>query len=64
MAIKTSLHCPLCGDLIVGGVNAVTKSDLLMGHLVEKHGSKIRPASPKEGPPLPRGWNIRWPWHK
>jgi hypothetical protein len=64
MAIKTSLHCPLCGNLIEGYVNDVTKTDLLMGHIATEHVSKIRPASPKEGPPLPRGLNIRWPWSK
>lgn len=60
MAIKTSLRCPLCNALIEGYVNGNTKSDLLLGHLTDKHG----PASPIDGPPLPRGLNIRWPWRK
>jgi hypothetical protein len=60
MAIKTSLHCPLCNDLIEGYINGNTKSDLLLQHLADKHG----PASPKDGPPLPRGLNIKWPWRR
>ncbi len=24
--------------------------------------SKLRPATPQEGPPLPRGLKIKWPW--
>lgn len=26
--------------------------------------SKLSPHVPKEGPPLPRGLNIRWPWRR
>ena len=25
---------------------------------------QIWPAPPSEGPPLPRGWGVRWPWKK
>ena len=59
--IAASVVCPLCGDTIHGEVDSITRSDILMGHLVERHASKIRPSHPKEGPPLPRGLNIRWP---
>jgi len=59
--IAASVVCPLCGDTIHGEVDSITRSDILMGHLVERHASKIRPSHPKEGPPLPRGLGIKWP---
>ena len=60
--IKASVVCTLCGETIHGEVNDITRGDLLMGHLVERHASKIRPSHPKEGPPMPRVLKVCWPW--
>ncbi len=62
--IKTTVVCPLCKEEIPGVVDKITRSDVLMGHLVTVHGSQARPATPLEGPPLPRGLGIRWPWRQ
>ena len=62
--IKTTVRCPLCGVLVPGVVDTLTRTDILMGHIISEHGFKARPASPMEGPPLPRGLGIRWPWRK
>lgn len=62
--IKTTVRCPLCGDEVPGVVDALSRTDILMGHIVSVHGGQIRPASVTEGPPLPRGLGIRWPWKK
>jgi hypothetical protein len=58
-------RCPICDATIeIPEYNMVTKTDALIGHIVEKHGCHVRPATPLEGPPLPRGLNIRWPGRK
>lgn len=60
-----TVECPLCGkEVLIPGYDAVTRTDALMGHIVTEHVSKVRPATPVEGPPLPRGLNVRWPWKK
>ncbi len=63
-SIKTDVRCPLCNAVIPGEVDDLARTDILIGHLASYHGSKVRPATPLEGPPLPRGLNIRWPWSK
>ena len=62
--IKTTVCCPICGEKVPGVVNDLTRTDVLMGHIVSVHGGQIRPASIAEGPPLPRALGIRWPWKK
>jgi len=60
-----TVECPLCHKLVeLPEWDNITRSDALAGHLVSVHGSKARPATPLEGPPLPRGLQIRWPWRK
>ncbi len=62
--IKTTVRCLLCEEVLVGEIDSLTRTDILMGHVVGAHGGRARPASPIEGPPLPRGLGIRWPWKR
>lgn len=62
--IKTTVVCPLCGRTIPGEVDMLTRTDILIGHIISEHGSQARPAMPHEGPPLPRALNVKWPWKK
>ena len=62
MKIKSSVVCPLCGEQVSGEINVVSRTDLLVGHLVSYHGSKVMPPTPAEGPPLPKVLGIKWPW--
>ena len=62
--IKTTVTCPLCKKEIPGVVDTLTRTDILMGHLVKDHGSRARPNLPQEGPPVPHGWGLKWPWRK
>ncbi len=62
--IKTTVICPLCSREIPGVVDDLTRTDVLMGHIVTEHVIQLRPATPTEGPPLPRGLNVKWPWRK
>lgn len=58
-----TVHCPLCDDDVeVPDYDSMTRTDALAGHIISAHASKIRPATPKEGPPLPHGFKIKWPW--
>ncbi len=60
-----TVTCPLCGETLeVTEWDAVTKTDVLVGHIAVEHGSKVRPSTPDEGPPLPRVLHIRWPWRR
>lgn len=60
-----TVRCPLCKEQIeIHGYNMVTRTDALLGHIVSEHGARVRPAAPWEGPPLPRGLNVRWPGRK
>ncbi len=60
-----TVECPLCGESVeIPEYNKVTRSDALVAHIASEHISAIRPATPREGPPLPRGWGVRWPWKK
>jgi len=61
----TTVECPLCGKPVeIPEYNKVTRSDALVAHIASEHISAIRPATPNEGPPLPRALNIKWPWVK
>lgn len=63
--MPATVECPLCGKTVpIPGYDAITRTDALAGHIATEHVSKIRPATPLEGPPLPRGLGIRWPWMK
>ena len=63
--VVVTVKCPLCDDVLeVPDYDSVTRSDILSGHIATKHISRIRPATPGEGPPLPRGLGIKWPWRK
>jgi len=63
MATKVTVECPLCGEVLeVTEYDRVSRTDMLLAHIVTKHLSQVRPAAPQEGPPLPRGWGIKWPW--
>lgn len=58
-----TVPCPICGDIVeIPDYDRVTKTDALVAHIALKHGSGIRPATPDEGPPLPRSLHIKWPW--
>lgn len=60
-----TVECPFCGKKIeVPEYDNITRSDALIGHIATEHISAIRPAAPYEGPPLPRGLDVRWPWKK
>lgn len=62
MPNKVTTRCPLCGtEVEVHEHNMVTRTDALLGHIFAEHGSRWRPATPLEGPPLPRGLKVRWP---
>ena len=59
------VSCPLCDETIqIPKYNAITRSDALAGHMVTTHVSQVRPATPLEGPPLPRWLHVHWPWKK
>jgi len=63
--MPVTVTCPLCGDSVpIPEYNSISRTDVLAGHIVTEHVSQIRPATPTEGPPLPRGGGIRWPWRK
>jgi len=63
--MPVTVECPLCGKSVpIPEYNLITRTDALAGHIVTEHVSKIRPATPGEGPPLPRALGIRWPWRK
>ena len=60
-----TVECPLCGKPVeVPEFNKTTRSDALLTHIASEHIGAIRPTTPSEGPPLPRGWGVRWPWKK
>jgi len=60
-----TVQCPLCHDAVeIPEYDRITRTDALAGHFVTAHLSQLRPASPKEGPPLPRGRGIKWPGKK
>ena len=60
-----TVECPLCNVTVeVPEYNAVGRTDALLGHIITVHGSEARPATPMEGPPLPRGLGIKWPWRR
>lgn len=60
-----TVQCPLCKeDVKVEDYDSITRTDALMGHIVTRHTSKVLPMPPQEGPPLPKGANVRWPWRE
>jgi len=60
-----TVHCPLCDKPVeVTEYNMLTRTDALVGHIAAAHVGKIMPPLPSEGPPLPKGLNIKWPWSK
>lgn len=63
--MAVTVKCPLCGDEVeVPEYDSMTRTDALLGHIASAHAVKILPATPTEGPPLPRGLKITWPWKK
>ena len=67
MATRTEITvtCPLCNAVVeVPEYDKLTRTDALIAHIITSHASQLRPATPLEGPPLPWGLNIRWPWKK
>jgi len=63
---EVTVECPLCGKTIeITAYNAVSRGDVLLKHLKEDCiVNKGLPNFPTVGPPLPRLFNIRWPWGK
>lgn len=60
-----TVECPLCGEVVeVPEYDSITRTDALVGHIVTKHASRALPMPPTQGPPLPKGLNLRWPWKK
>jgi hypothetical protein len=60
-----TVSCPICGEVItLTEFDTVSRTDALMGHIVKIHGGQARPATPYEGPPLPRALRIKWPWRR
>jgi len=47
----------------IGAGRKETKAPAEKGGLEQK-ASALLPMSPKEGPPLPRMFSLRWPWKK
>ena len=45
---------------IVQGVQKRIRGELMPPMFKES----VMPMSPEEGPPLPRRWEIRWPWKR
>jgi len=60
-----TVSCPICGEVItVPEWDTISRTDALVGHIVTVHGGQARPATPLEGPPLPRGLGVKWPWRR
>jgi len=60
-----TVSCPICGEVItVTEWDTVSRTDALIGHIVKSHGAQVRPSTPLEGPPLPRGLGIKWAWRR
>jgi len=43
---------------------AIIKKAVVIDALPAFYYKSLMPMSPEEGPPLPRRWDIRWPWKK
>jgi len=54
--------CPKCdAELLVGGNPSGTEAKDIPEAVIESL-KNLLPQSPNEGPPLPKGLAIKWPW--